>query len=63
MTGPQFLTVKAAAKWLCIDVNTLRAWLAQRRIKHYRLGRKIVFKEEDLEAYVEQNRVDPIQVG
>ena len=63
MSNPEFRTVKEAAKWLNVDANTLRIWLTQRRIKFYRLGRKIVLKEHDLEAYVEQCCVEAVSAG
>ena len=63
MSTPNFLTVKEAATWLNIDVNTLRAWLTQRRLRFYRLGRKIVLKEDDLQKYVDENCVEAIEIG
>lgn len=39
-------------------VRLLRTLVEQRRIKHYRAGRRLVFRHEDLEAYLESQTVD-----
>jgi excisionase family DNA binding protein len=39
LNGP--LTVKEAADALGLSVHTIRAWIAQRRLAHVRLGRSI----------------------
>lgn len=36
---------------------TLRRWVRQGRIAHYRCGRRIVFSRADLEQFLEAHRV------
>ncbi len=37
--------------------HTLRVWVRQGLITHFRLGRRIVFRPQDLTAFVEARRV------
>lgn len=46
---------KEAAKWLGVSVVTIDRELARRRIPHFRIGRRVLFTEELLEKYIEQN--------
>ena len=50
LVGIEPCNVTEAAKTLGISPQTIRGWVSQRRIRHYRMGRKIVFNKHDLEA-------------
>jgi excisionase family DNA binding protein len=52
------LNISEGAKELNISVHTLRAWIFQRRLSFVRLGRRILLRREDLEDFVNRNRVD-----
>ena len=52
--------VTEAAKTLGLSPQTTRAWVSQKRIRHYRMGRKIVFNKRDLETLIENNVVEII---
>jgi len=54
----KLLTVPEAAEALRVSVNTIRAWVFQRRIPVIRVGRKLVFKESDLIKVVEKGFQD-----
>lgn len=54
----KLLTVPEAAQALRVSVNTIRAWVFQRRIPVIRVGRKLVFKESDLIKVVEKGFQD-----
>jgi excisionase family DNA binding protein len=53
----RLLNVKQAGEKLSISVYTIRAWVAERRLPHVRLGRRVAFRPEDLEAFVKTNTV------
>jgi len=56
----KLLTVREAAQILGIKEQTLHLWASQRRIPHYKLGKKAVrFKEEELTAWIDARRVEP----
>ena len=55
----KLLTVREAAEILGIKEETLHLWASQRRIPHYRLGRKAIrFKEAELTAWLEARRIE-----
>ncbi len=55
------LRTPAAAALLGVRPNTLEIWRHQRRgPKFYRVGRCIVYEQEDLEAFVRSNGVHTI---
>ncbi|MBM4340325.1 MAG: helix-turn-helix domain-containing protein [Deltaproteobacteria bacterium] len=51
-------SVKQAAEQLGISPHTIRAWVAQRRIPHVRLSRRVLFRERDLANFVNKNLVE-----
>jgi len=64
------LTEKEAARFLAISVSSLRkARMNGARANHLppppfvRLGRRVVYRVEDLNAYLEQHRVDAAEGG
>ncbi len=48
----QLLAVDEAARALSISIHTLRAWVSQKRIPYVKLGRRVLFRSEDLQAYI-----------
>lgn len=54
----KLLNVKEAAAYLRIAVPTLYRWAEEHRIKHIRLGRRILFRMVDLDRHVEANVVN-----
>ena len=46
---------KEAAKRLGVSVVTVDRLLAQRKISHYRVGRRVLFTEAHLNEYIQQN--------
>ena len=58
--GIEPCNVTEAAKTLGLSPQTIRAWVSQKRIRHYRMGRKIVFNKRDLETLIENNVVEVI---
>ncbi len=57
-----FLTVNEASKYLGIKASTLYSMVERKEILHYRIGRLIKFKEVDLDAFMEENRVDRVDI-
>jgi excisionase family DNA binding protein len=55
----ELLSVQEAAERLKISIHTLRAWISQRRIGFIKLGRRVLFRSEDLEAFIDAHVVQP----
>ncbi len=53
------LSVAEAAPVLGVSVFTVRAWIRQRRLPFFRVGRRIVLDRQDLEAFLHAHRVEP----
>jgi excisionase family DNA binding protein len=51
---------KEAARKLGISVVTLDRELAKRKMPHFRVGRRVLFTQELLERYIEQNTQDTV---
>lgn len=52
------LSVHEAAARLGVSRFTLRAWLRQRRIPYFRLGRRVVLSDADVERFLAAHRVE-----
>jgi excisionase family DNA binding protein len=57
------LSIPEAASRLRVSKFTLRRWLRQRRLAHYRLGRRVLLAEADVERFLAMNRVEPNSRG
>jgi excisionase family DNA binding protein len=54
------LDISEAAQRLGVSIHTLRGWVSQRRIKFVKLGgRRVLFREEDLDELVDRSVVEP----
>ena len=58
----EWLNAEEAAKYLGIKYVTLRAWLRQKKIQGYQVGRLWKFKVSDLNNYIEscKNQKNPL---
>lgn len=52
------LNVHEASKELRLSIHTIRAWVYQGRIPFVRLGRRVLLRRADLEAFVNKNVVE-----
>ena len=58
-TQDRLITYRQAAERLGMPVGTLYSLVSTRRIPHVRLGRRLVrFRRRELEAWVDEHRVD-----
>ena len=62
MSEPRLLSIEAAAEYLGVPARTLRGLREQRLIPVVRLGKRLYFRVEDLEALVEA-RLKPAMRG
>jgi excisionase family DNA binding protein len=58
------VSLEEGANRLGISPHTLRAWsVYQRKVPFLRMGRRILFKLSDLEAFEQQHRVEARETG
>jgi excisionase family DNA binding protein len=53
----KLLTVEEAANALSISIHTIRAWISQKRIPYVKLGRRVLFRHDDLQTYIDSHWV------
>jgi len=53
----------AAAEYLGVSAGTLANWACSgfRRVPHVKLGKRVKYRIADLDAFIQQNLVDPIE--
>jgi excisionase family DNA binding protein len=57
---PGYLTVRGAARYASVSERTIRAWLvrdAANALPCRRVGRKVIIRRSELEAYLDNYRV------
>jgi len=57
-----FLNVREASQYLGVKPPSLYAMVEKKEIPHYRIGRLIKFKKVDLDAFMQEHRVDCIDI-
>lgn len=50
--------LRYAALFMGLSVHTVRQKARRGELAHYRLGRRLVFKDTDLEAFMARHRVE-----
>jgi len=53
-----YLTIRHISKYLSIKTKTLYALVGCGKIPHYRVGRLIRFKKEEIDTWMEENKAD-----
>ena len=51
------LNVQEAARYLNITASTLYRWIHQKKIEYVKIGSRVLFSEDILKKFVEQNTV------
>ena len=49
------LDVPKLVEWLGIKENTVRKWVCYGRIPYLKCGRRVLFRRQDIEAWLEKN--------
>jgi excisionase family DNA binding protein len=62
MPDDQLLSLPAAARRLGVSLYTLRAWIRQRRLPHLKLGMRVLLDPQDLQHFIDTNRVEASRV-
>jgi excisionase family DNA binding protein len=58
MMTAELLDVNETANFLHCSIHTVRAWSWKRKLPAVRLGRKLLFRREDLENFIKKNVVE-----
>jgi len=57
---PKMLTLPEAAERLRLSRSTIYHLTSGRAIPHFKIGQRLLFDEEELEAWLERHRVTPL---
>ena len=52
----RLLDVSGAARYLGVSAGFIRNQIAERRMVHYKLGGRVMFRREDIDQFVDQNK-------
>lgn len=52
------LNVQEAAYYLHISTSTIYRWVHQKKIKHIKIGSRVLFSNDDLKEFVNNNTVN-----
>ena len=52
------LNIQEAASYLRISTSTLYRWVHQKKIKHAKIGSRVLFSNDDLKEFVNNNTVN-----
>ncbi len=55
----QLLSVEEAAGFLRLSKHTIRAWISQRKLPFVKLGGRVLFRQDDLNSFINSNLVKP----
>ena len=58
MMTTELLDGNEAAKFLHVSIHTIRSWSWHRKLSAVRLGRKLLFRREDLENFIKRNVIE-----
>jgi excisionase family DNA binding protein len=52
------LSVEEAAEYLRISRHTLRTWMGNKKVTYVKLGRRTLFRREDLDKLIKDSVID-----
>ncbi len=56
MKNEEFISLEEVAEQLHVTVDTVRAWVREKQLPAYRIGRAYLVKPEDLRRFIEERR-------
>ncbi len=57
---PQLLSLREAADRMAVSERFMRRLVAERRIRHFKVGHFLKFDAADIDAFIDAGRRDPI---
>ena len=57
-----FISIREASQYLGMKASSLYSMVEGKEIPHYRFGRLIKFRKAELDAWVQERRVDPVDL-
>jgi excisionase family DNA binding protein len=54
--GSKMLDVNGAANYLGMSTSFVRNLVVQRSVPHYKLGKRVMFRREDIDRFVDENK-------
>lgn len=57
-TTKKYVGVKELATYLDVNENTIRAWLWQRRIPYFKIGRLVKFDLQEIETLIQGKKIN-----
>ena len=58
----ELLSTTETAEFLGISKNTLYEWIIQKKISHFKVGRLVKFKKEDLEVWLKKKKMEEEEI-
>jgi excisionase family DNA binding protein len=58
----ELLSTEETAEFLGISKNTLYEWIVQKKIPHFKVGRLVKFKREDLENWLKKKKMEEKEI-
>lgn len=58
----ELLGTEETAEYLGISKNTLYEWIIQKKIPHFKVGRLVKFKREDLESWLKKKKMEEEEI-
>ena len=58
-SAERLLSAQEAAQYLNLSLHTLRTWVCERRIPFIKLGRRVLFRQEDLARFAAEHLINP----
>ena len=52
------LNIQETASYLHISVSTLYRWVHQKKIEHVKIGSRVLFSEDYLKKFIENNTIN-----
>ena len=52
----QVMTLQEAADHLRVSPHTIRAWVYERRIMPVKMGRRVMFTQEEIQRFIERGK-------
>ena len=58
----KYLNVQELASHINVKVKTIYSWISLKEIPYFKLGRLVRFEKDEIDRWLEQKKVDPINL-